>query len=240
MSEEEQRVPEEPQETLLEEEAVAGDNYGFRPLEPEQKEERREDVKKDTPATKLLRQNINRMLCRFPQLKLRTSISTMRELEKYDEEELHNILTNAQNDLATLRGAPMADCLVFLTAGLVDRYALPGYLERCMADEELKQDVEAEATLMFGVCGNRANIAFRLLNNAFTQIVQPETPLFGEQYEDFQNVQSNLEPRDGEGTYFRTVIGAERQGESEAQRSDQRAGSGGRSRATPDASDRGR
>ena len=152
------------------------DNFGFEPL-PEPQAERRERRDTGSPACEARRQQINRLLCRYPNLKLRSSETTMKQLMQYDEQELENILTNATNDLAAIRGAPMSEFLIHTLAGLVDTFFLPGFLDRCLADEELKNDVEAEATLVSGCCGNKTNIAFRSLNHAYVQKFRPQTPL---------------------------------------------------------------
>jgi hypothetical protein len=170
LSDEEHEYSEEP------EGGEAGDNFGFQPA-PQARVERRESAKKGTPESDAKRQQINRLLCRYPALKLRSSKATLKLLDQYDEEELDNIMTNAQNDLAAIRGAPMADFLISLGASLIDKLVLPGYLDRCRADAELRNDVEAEANLLFNGCGNKTNIVFRALNNAFVQACSPHVPI---------------------------------------------------------------
>lgn len=156
---------------------VSGDgNFGFRAMTEPQKE-RREERALDTPTCLALRQQINRLLCRYPQLRLRSSETTMRQLAQYDEKELENVLTNANNDLAAIRGVPMAEFIIHTVGGLIDAFVLPGFLARCQADDELKNDVEAEATLLSGGFGNRTNIVFRAANHAFTQKFHPDAPL---------------------------------------------------------------
>lgn len=152
-----------------------GQNFGFQPARVATAE-RREVVQPKSPLYEEKRKAINRLLCRHPQLKLRSSKATLKELDKYDEEELDNILTNATNDLASIRGAPMADFLINTVASLVDLFLIPGYAARCRADVELRQDVEAEASLLLGSSSNRTNIAFRMLNNAHVQLTTPEAP----------------------------------------------------------------
>lgn len=170
-------------------------NFGFTPI-PEVTKERREDPPRPSPAHEAKRQQINRLLCRYPQLKLRSSETTLKQLVQYDESELENILTNAQNDLAAIRGAPMADFIIGGVAGLVDTFLLPGYLARCLADHELKNDVEAEATLLFGACGNRTNILFRALNHGYTQICSPSLP-----------IEKSVAPNTRAPDYFEPVAG---------------------------------
>lgn len=180
------------------------ETYGFRPaVIPE---ERRPEEKRDTPAMKLKREQINRLLCRYPQLRLRSSKNLMAGLMQHDEEELNNIMENAQNDLMAIRGAPMADLAINVVCGGIDRY-LEGFLERCRNDSELQHDVQSEATLLFGGCSARANIAFRLLNNAYDCWHDPEAPYPDERGAEW-SARNGLSRENGEGgasEYFEQV-----------------------------------
>jgi len=171
--EEEVLVSQEEQTPELVQSQAGKETFGFKPLQAAP-EERREETKKESPACKALRDNINRLICRYPQLRLRSSEATLRTLSQYDEAELNNILQNAQNDLRAIRGSPMADTLINLTAGFISRW-VPDFLPRCQNDSELKSDVESEATLLFGACSNRTNIVFRMANNLHNAVYQPQT-----------------------------------------------------------------
>jgi hypothetical protein len=210
--EQEEQLASESEEQFSEEQQQddPAENFGFRPL-PVPQEERRAERITQSPACEAKRQQINRLLCRYPQLKLRSSENTLRQLALYDEAELENILTNAQNDLASIRGAPMADFMIFGVAGMIDQFLLPGYLARCQADEELRNDVEAEATLLFGACGNRTNIAFRAMNNAYIQAFTPEKPL-----RPLRTPEPEIEPR--ATRYFQDIEPEDEEGDGSRER----------------------
>lgn len=118
------------------------------------------------------------MLTDFPELQLRTSAHTMATLEQYEEKELENILKNCHSDLRLIRGMPSAEFGIFAIAKLVERVTkgkLDGYHERCHNDTDLKRDIEAEISLLFGGFGRRMNILFRFLNNAWKQLYDPNS-----------------------------------------------------------------
>lgn len=169
------------------------DNFGFVPLEEAVPVDKPSKIT-DSPACLVLREQINTMLTDFPELQLRTSVHTMRMLEQYDEGELANILKNCHSDLRLIRGMPGAEFLLYLTCSLVERY-IPGYLERCQADTDLKRDVESEMTLLFGGASRRMNILYRLVNNAYQEIFYPEN-----EYNDWAGREAP-EPQD----YVRTI-----------------------------------
>lgn len=102
-------------------------------------------------------------------------------LDNYEEQELFNILQNCLNDLQRIRGVPAAELVIHILAGIVDWKFIPGYLDRCLADEELKRDVESEMMNWIGLMNTKLNIAFRFINNAYVQIFRPDAPYYGEE-----------------------------------------------------------
>jgi hypothetical protein len=163
------------------EQAQGGENFGFEAAieEPVEEPEKRKVV--DSPGVVILKDKINALLCRYPELQLRSSAASMTALDNYEEKELVNILQNCINDLQQIRGVPAAELVIHILAGVVDWKLLPGYLDRCMADEELKRDVESEMMNWIGLMNTRLNIAFRFMNNAYIQIFRPDAPYYGEQ-----------------------------------------------------------
>ena len=159
----------------------SGEQFGFTPAVEEPAEEVPR-VRKvvDSPGVVVMKEKINALLCRYPELKLRSTAGTMIMLDNYEEKELVNILQNCINDLQQIRGVPAAELIIHILAGVVDWKLLPGYLDRCMADEELKRDVESEMMNWVGLMNTRLNIAFRLLNNAYVQLFRPDAPFYGE------------------------------------------------------------
>ncbi len=135
-------------------------DYGFEPAD----KPREEPV--ETEAVKKLKQDINLLICRYPALQPRTSHALMEKLAALSEQELQNVYLNAINDVSELRGTPSAET-VLLTTTPID-WKIPGYTDYCMKDVELKRDIESEIVLLFGWLGNKVNIFFRLVNNAYT------------------------------------------------------------------------
>ena len=158
----------------------AEDQHGFNPL-PEEKEA---EKPRETPAVRILKEKINALICRYPELSLRSSAETMASLDQYDEKELTNIMANCINDLQKIRGVPAAEFAIHLLCGIIDWKLLPGYLERCQNDTELKRDVESEMMSWLGVMNTRLNIAFRLLNNAYLEWFQPNYEYYGSHLEE--------------------------------------------------------
>jgi hypothetical protein len=153
-------------------------NYGFRPLESSAPAMNKVT---DTPTCIALRDQINKLLCRYPELAIRSSVATMEELKKYDEEELRNILQNANNDLLDIRGMPAADMVLHMLTSIVERW-IPGYMERCLNDYELKRDTESEMAMLLGPTGTRTNMLYRFINNGYECLFQPDKP-FNQQRE---------------------------------------------------------
>lgn len=151
------------------------EQFGFRPLPEKAAEAEKPRV---TPEMHILKEKINLLISRYPELTLRSSAATMASLDTYDEPELKNILNNCINDLQRIRGVPAAEFILHLICGMIDWKLLPGYLDRCMNDVELKRDVESETMSWIGVMNTRLNIAFRMLNNAYLQLYQPDYPYY--------------------------------------------------------------
>ncbi len=150
------------------------ESYGFDPLEKEEVVEE----KVETEAQKKLKKDINLLICRYPSLQIRTSHKLMEKLGGLSEEELRNVYMNAVNDVTELRGTPSAQTVLLLTYPI--DLKLPGYTEYCMRDLELKRDIESELVLLFGWLGNKINIIFRLINNAYLVHRQILDPTFKE------------------------------------------------------------
>lgn len=144
-----------------EESGVKRPNYGFEPLPGPPPEE----AVVDTPEMIQLKEEINRMVCRYPDLIPRTSHALMERLNKLSVEELRNVKLNAVNDVADKRGTPAAETVLLLTIPIDKK--LPGYSAICMKDVELKRDIEGELIAVFGWLGARINIIFRLINNGY-------------------------------------------------------------------------
>lgn len=179
MEEEESSV--EQQDKAIESGAAA--NYGFQPAEPEKPPEQPKLT--DTPACKALREVINAMLSRYPEIELRSTEMAMKQLEQYDEKELTNILNNIHHDLDKVNGTPSARLAVGIGTMPLDHY-VPGYTERCMNDTRLCSDIGHEMQLLFGTHSNRANILYRLMNHLWDALYYPDAPYADELVEEAQ------------------------------------------------------
>ncbi len=163
--------PEEENNSQAEEEGNDGgsDNqHGFAPLEND--EDKPKETVVETPEVLELRQKINQLLCRYPELTPRSSEEILKKLKEYDVDALRNILQNCLNDLQKVRGTPSAECVIYLIASVIEVLWIPSYVDTCIKDEELKRDIESEVTYWLGCINNRMNILFRLLNNAYTTV----------------------------------------------------------------------
>lgn len=143
------------------------ENYGFQPFENDEEKEKKKEQDM-SPAAQQLRIQINRLICRYPQLTPRSSSHTIETLNRYSLEQLQNIYDNCINDLQSVRGTPTSEMVINVTGSLVERYSsLRGFRERCLTDTELNRDIEAEMISLLYYCGNKLQIAFRFANNAF-------------------------------------------------------------------------
>ncbi len=149
------------------EQEFGGNNDGFQPMEEPIEIENKKRVREESEESKALKKEILKLVARYPQLELRTGKIIMDKMADMDEDELRMVRDNCINDLAEIRGTPVASFAVFCLTQPIDRYFLQGFTEQCLSDIELKRDVETELILLLGELSNRVNIFFRLLNNAY-------------------------------------------------------------------------
>lgn len=140
--------------------------FGFKPMEEPILDESKKRKREESEESKTLKREILRYVARYPKLELRTSKQIMSRLDEMEEDELRIVRDNCVTDLSEIRGAPVASFAIFAITKPVDM-SLPGYTEQCLQDVELKRDVETELINILGELGNRINIFFRLLNNAY-------------------------------------------------------------------------
>jgi hypothetical protein len=171
---------EEDQEEFREEEGgpMEGEeeaNYGFTPFEEELEKEEPKEPKDMTPEAQALRYEINKLVCRYPQLKPRSSFETIRALENYNTMQLKNIYDNCLNDLQTVRGTPSSEMVTNMFCGAVEKYThLRDYRERCLEDLELQRSIEGEMLSLLFWGGNKMQVVFRFVNNAYKCYYQLE------------------------------------------------------------------
>lgn len=122
-------------------------------------------IDKSNQKCQVLKEKISRLLARHPSLQLRSSIKLLDKLEDCTEEQLENMLINAQNDVALVHGTPAAVMLINFFGSLIDTYFVPGFLEECMGDEDLKKDIETELFDKIGVLDPRFTIPLRTAAN---------------------------------------------------------------------------
>lgn len=161
-SESSESMEEPGQET--EPQATKRPRYGFNPMETEEDLNAQEQVKID-PRIQEFKEKINKLCCRYPKMKPRTSHALMEQLSFLSLQELENVYMNMINDLSDIRGTPSAETVLLVTKA-IDPW-VPHYSEVCLKDVELKRDVETEMMEIFGWFGNRINILFRLINNIY-------------------------------------------------------------------------
>ncbi len=113
-----------------------------------------------------LKEKISKLLARHPNLQLRSSIKLLDKLEDCTEEQLENMLLNAQNDVSLLHGTPAALLIINFFGSLIDKYFVPGFLEECLLDDELKRDIETELFDKIGVLNSFYSIPMRTAANA--------------------------------------------------------------------------
>lgn len=149
-------------------------NFGFKPMDDE--EEKKENEKKrkreeDQEEINKMKSKINRLLCRYPNLKPRTSHHFITQLESMDLEELNNIFENMLNDLSVIRGFPTSETAIMALTYSIDR-KVPGYMNRCLKDEELKRDIDIEVMNLIGHGHNWVIIALRFVNHLIKTIYE--------------------------------------------------------------------
>lgn len=165
MEEDEITEEEHDQEEKLQQE---GENFGFVPMEDDLPKP--VEVKVVTPEMLAVKDKILQLLSRYPELSPRSSSAIAETLSQYDLGALNNIYNNCLNDLQIVRGTPSAELVIYLLAGSIDARFIPGYLEVCLDDIELQRDIESEMFSLLHWFGNKVNIAFRLINNAYKTI----------------------------------------------------------------------
>jgi hypothetical protein len=156
-------------------------NAGFVPLEDnteiseKQKEQllqQKEELKKrkrdpaEVAKETLIKKKINKLVTRYPGLVLRTSAEMLKRLADFDKDELQNIYDNCISDLASVRGTPEAEFIIYLITYHIN-LRLDGFMSRCQDDVELKRDIEEAMMDIFGAFNIYASILFRLCNNLF-------------------------------------------------------------------------
>lgn len=164
----EEASQEEP-EFSQEESEQDGETFGFQAMEEPSVDEEKRGTKRpreDTEEMKQLKREILRYVGRYPTLELRSSKQITDRLDQMTVEELRIVRDNCVTDLSDIRGAPVASFAVFCMSKPFDAF-LPGYSDQCLQDTELKRDVESEIIAVLGEMGNKVNIFFRLLNNAY-------------------------------------------------------------------------
>lgn len=152
----------------------------------------REEYIEETAQLKKLRSHVRKILCRYPDLKIKDGSEI--HIDHYTEEQLETIIQNFMTDLQPRRGIPAADIVINVLGTAVDRL-IPGFKHECQGDKELKQDIEYELTYWLGVLSNRINIVFRLANNAYVAVEKERERVI---HEELNNFNPNP-PKDGTG-----------------------------------------
>lgn len=150
-------------------------NCGFVPMEKDQqvmdedksKKRKREE---DSPAIKEIKEKINYILSRYPELQPRTSHGLMQKLEAMDLQELCNVHMNLLHDLSNTRGTACAETVIFVLTWPINK-TIRGYMSKCLNDDDLKKDIEMEMVDIMGAANSKVNILFRLFNNAVKMIM---------------------------------------------------------------------
>lgn len=167
-----------------------GNSFGFKPLQEdivveENKEDgsvnkknvkrkREENSEKDEGESEIWRDKINRLICKYPGLQIRTSSETMELLSQFSLKELKNIHTNCINDTMELRGTPTSEFTLASLTYHINRYYVRGYTSKCLSDVELKREIEEEIITMFGFVNNKLTILFRMMNNLYQCVFPPD------------------------------------------------------------------
>jgi hypothetical protein len=187
---------------------------GFTPMEEPVESEKKKRAREESEESKALKKEILKLVARYPKLELRTSKEIMDKLNEMGEDELRIIRDNCVNDLAEMRGTPVASFVVFLITQPVD-WKLPGYTDQCLSDIELKRDVETELIMLLGDLSNRINIFFRLLNNAYITWKKSRSDNYSFEYNASRAEQEpNSETNRASGREEEDTAKADRTGES--------------------------
>lgn len=219
----------------------SANNFGFQPMEPSPEEtntmrgenlSRKRPLPEETAKMKELKAEINKLLCRYPGLVPRTSSAIMQRLAEMTEEELENIHINMLNDITEVRGTPSAEAVICALTYWADAHHIPGYTNVCLADIELKRDIESEVIKLIGFLNTKLNILFRFLNNAYTCLrvkrfarEDPRAELFVRRSEDSEDAKKTS------GPVQEVTVGAEnpyekafREGRAKASANDKQVG----------------
>lgn len=167
MEENQHEVEDENQENVQQQEQEKDNQFGFTPLEdPNDKIDQAKKRKREEDSEEIdfIKRKINRLLCRYPTLKPRSSSAFMEKLDNLDLEHLMNIYENMINDLSAIRGFPTADTAI-ITATYYPTMYVRGYMQRCLKDEELRRDIDTEISNLIGHGHNWLIILFRFFNN---------------------------------------------------------------------------
>lgn len=147
----------------------SGESYGFKPLDEEIQNEKPKI--NETADMKRLKEEIQLMLCRYPELVPRNSSPVMEHLDSMNEKELRNVHLNCTNDIADMRGMPGAEMITWMGTYWFNKKYLPTLTQHCMEDVELQRDLEGELVVWLGSITRRMNIFYRLVNNTFRSIL---------------------------------------------------------------------
>lgn len=175
MEDEQNEIESDQQVEIEDKEPDQDDQFGFTPMDdPKEKEEQNKKRKReeDSEAIDFIKRKINRLLCRYPTLKPRSSAAFMEKLAELDLEHLYNIYENMINDLSAIRGFPTADTAI-ITATYYPSLYVRGYMDRCLKDEELRRDIDTEISNLIGHGHNWLIILFRFFNN-LVKCVMPD------------------------------------------------------------------
>lgn len=162
-----EQILDDEQDEQDESESEPNNQYGFTPmLDPEEKKENENKRKREEESgpMKEMKLKINRLLCRYPGLKPRTSHIFMNQIQDMDLEELNNVYENMINDLSAVRGFPTSESAIIGATFYID-HAVPGYMNTCLKDEDLKRDLDVEIMNAVGQMHNYIVILLRFFNN---------------------------------------------------------------------------
>lgn len=149
-------------------------SHGFKPLESNgstvpinlvdgDNEFGKKTAPQETPKVLDLRKKLSQLVSRHPKLQLRSNLKLLETLNSLDEDTLDNMLNNAKSDLTEIDGTPGAELILEGVAGMVDTYFIPGFLEECLEDEKLCQEIEMEFQDMVGLAGHGFSIPMRMM-----------------------------------------------------------------------------
>lgn len=164
-------------------------NFGYKPLQDENVNrsvnsnqeggqsntnvKRKRDIKEEIEC-EIWSEKINRLICKYPGLELRTSSEMMEILSQFNLKELKNIHTNCINDTMELRGTPTSEFTISALTYHINKNYVKGYTSKCLNDVELKREIEEEIIEIFGMLSNKFTILFRMVNNLYQCVFQSD------------------------------------------------------------------